>query len=168
MKRKDPGARLCRGPDKVRCAERDGWVAGRTQYGLLPSPRAVALAVALAACGGSRRPAKPPAPPDPRLVAQRLHLALNEMAAIVRRERADCPRMAASLRELFGRMRLAVDDARRMADDPELGAQLTTELRTYDEADRGLSDAIFRDLVACKDHRGVQDAMAAMPVVPAP
>jgi hypothetical protein len=128
---------------------------------------AVALAV-LAACGGPKPPPRPPAPPDPAQVAQRLHLAMTEMAAIVRRDRADCPRMATALRELFGRMRLAVDDARRMAEDPALGKQLTAELRAYDEADRGLSDAIFRDLVACKDHRAVQDAMAAMPVVPAP
>jgi hypothetical protein len=130
--------------------------------------RCLALAAALAACGPSRPPPKPPAPPDPKLVAQRLHLAVNEMAAIVKRDRADCPRMATALRELFGRMQLAVDEARRMAEDPALGAQLTAELRAYDDADRGLSDAIFRDLVACKDHRGVQDAMAAMPVVPAP
>jgi hypothetical protein len=129
---------------------------------------ALVLALALAACGSSRRPPRPPAPPDPKLVAQRLHLSMNEMAAIVARERADCPRMAAALRELFGRMRIAVDEARRMAEDPALGKQLTAELRAYDEADRGLADAIFRDLVACKDHRGVQDAMAAMPVVPAP
>jgi hypothetical protein len=90
------------------------------------------------------------------------------MAAIVRRERADCPRMAAALRELFGRMRLVVDEARQMAEDPALGKQLTAELRAYDAADRGLADAIFRDLIACKDHPGVQDAMATMPVVPAP
>jgi hypothetical protein len=134
----------------------------------VPVSNRLALALAIAACGPPRRPPKPPAPPDPKLVAQRLHLAMNEMAAIVRRERADCPRMATALRELFGRMRIAVDDARRMADDPELGRQLTVELRAYDAADRGLADAIFRDLVACKDHRGVQDAMAAMPVVPAP
>jgi hypothetical protein len=132
------------------------------------SAAALLLALALAACGGPRRPPRPPAPPDPKLVAQRLHLAMNEMAAIVMRERADCPRMATALRELFGRMRLAVDDAQRMAEDPALARQLTIELRAYDDADRGLSDAIFRDLVACKDHRGVQDAMAAMPVVPAP
>jgi hypothetical protein len=93
---------------------------------------------------------------------------MNEMAAIVKRERADCPRMATALRELFGRMRVAVDEARRMAEDPALGKQLTVELRAYDDADRGLADAIFRDLAACKDHPGVQDAMAAMPVVPAP
>lgn len=129
---------------------------------------ALALALALAACGSSQARPRPPAPPEPRLVAQRLHLAMNEMAAIVRRERADCPRMATSLRELFGRMRLAVDDARRMTDDPALAQELTTELRAYDAADRGLADAIFRDLVACKDHPGVQDAMRAMPVVPAP
>jgi hypothetical protein len=129
-------------------------------------PPALALALALAACGASRP--RPPGPPDPKTVAQRLHLAMNEMAAIALRERADCPRMAAALRELFGRMRLAVDEARRMAEDPALGARLTAELRGYDDADRGLSDAIFRNLVACKDHRAVQDAMAAMPVVPAP
>jgi len=129
---------------------------------------AVGLGLALAACGGSRaRPAAPPPPPEPRLVAQRLHLAMNEMAAIVHRERADCPRMASALRELFGRMRIAVAEAERMADDPTLAQQLTTELRAYDEADRGISDAIFRDLVACKDHLGVQGAMREMPVVPA-
>ena len=133
----------------------------------LALPLGLALPLALAACGGAQRPPRPP-PPDPKLVAQRLHLAMNEMAAIVKRERADCPRMAAALRELFGRMRIAVDDAQRMSEDPALGKQLTIELRAYDEADRGLSDAIFRDLVACKDHRAVQDAMAAMPVVPAP
>jgi hypothetical protein len=133
----------------------------------LALPLGLGLALALAACGGAQRPPRPP-PPDPKLVAQRLHLAMNEMAAIVKRERADCPRMAAALRELFGRMRIAVDDAQRMSEDPALGKQLTIELRAYDEADRGLSDAIFRDLVACKDHRAVQDAMAAMPVVPAP
>jgi len=93
---------------------------------------------------------------------------MNEMAAIVRRDRADCPRMAAALRELFGRMQLVVDEARRMAEDAALGRQLTSELRAYDDADRGLADAIFGDLVACKDHPGVQDAMATMPVVPAP
>jgi hypothetical protein len=131
-------------------------------------PLVPALALALAACGASRPPPRPPGPPDPKTVAQRLHLAMNEMAAIALRERADCPRMAAALRELFGRMRIAVDEARRMADDPALGAQLTAELRAYDDADRGLSDAIFQNLVACKDHHAVQDAMAAMPVVPAP
>ena len=145
-----------------------------------PTPRALAplsvlalaacalAACALAACGPSQARPKPPPPPEPRLVARRLHLAMNEMAAIVRRERADCPRMAASLRELFGRMRLAVDEARRMGEDPALARKLTAELRAYDEADRGLADAIFRDLVACKDHPDVQDAMRAMPVVPAP
>jgi hypothetical protein len=49
-----------------------------------------------------------------------------------------------------------------------LAGQLTAELRAYDEADRGLAGAIFRDLVACKDHPGVRDAMATMPVVPVP
>jgi hypothetical protein len=139
------------------------------------SPRAItalaalaAFAAALAACGPPRRPPPPPEPPDPKLVARRLHVAMNDMAAVVHRHRADCPRMATALRELFGRMRLAVDDAQRMSEDPALGKQLAAELRAYDEIDRGLSDAIFRDLVACKDHRGVQDAMAAMPVVPAP
>ncbi len=132
------------------------------------SAAAVAVAIGLVACGSPRRPPKPPAPADPRELAQRLHLSMNEMAAIVARHRTDCPRMAAALRELFGRMRLAVDEARRMAEDPALGKQLTAELHAYDEADRGLSEAIFRDLVACKDHRGVQDAMAAMPVMPAP
>ena len=129
---------------------------------------AAAAAVALAACGAPKPPPKPPEPPDPRQVAHRLHLSMNEMAAIVARERADCPRMEAALRELFGRMRIAVEDAKRMAEDPELGKQLATELRAYDEMDRGLADAIFRDLVACKDHPGVQEAMRAMPVVPAP
>ena len=129
---------------------------------------ALALAAALGSCGAPRRPPAPPAAPDPALVAQRLHRAMTEMAAIVARERAACPRMAAALRELFGRMRIAVDEARQMAEDPALGRQLTAELRAYDEADRGLADAIFRDLVACKDHPGVRDAMAAMPVVPAP
>jgi hypothetical protein len=76
--------------------------------------------------------------------------------------------MAAALRALFGRMRAEVAEARRMAEDPALGRQLTAELRAYDEADRGLADAIFRDLVACKDHPGVRDAMARMPVVPGP
>lgn len=127
------------------------------------------LACALAgACGGSRAAPRKPAPPDPELVAQDLHRAMNEMAAIVKRERADCARMAIALRELFGRMRVSVDQAKRMAEDPALAKQLTAELRAYDDADRGLSDAIFADLVACKDHRGVQDAMATMPVVPAP
>ncbi len=130
--------------------------------------RALVLALALAACGSPRRPPAAPAAPDPEQVAQRLHLSMNEMAAIVRRERADCPRMAAALRELFGRMRSAVAEARQMAEDPALGRQLTAELRAYDQADRGLADAIFRDLVACKDHPGVRDAMAEMPVVPAP
>jgi hypothetical protein len=129
---------------------------------------ALALALALAACGSPGPPPRPPTPADPALVARRLHLAMNEMAAIVRRHRADCARMAAALRVLFGRMRIAVDDAKRMAGDPALAARLTAELRAYDTADRGLADAILQDLVACKDHRGVQDAMAAMPVVPAP
>ena len=128
----------------------------------------IALALALAACGGPRARPEPPPPPEPRLVAQRLHLAMNEMAAIVHRERAACPRMAAALRELFGRMRLAVAEAKQMAEDPALARQLTAELRTYDEADRGISDAVFRDLVACKDHPAVQGAMREMPVVPAP
>jgi hypothetical protein len=133
-----------------------------------PAP-ALALACLLAgACGGSRAAPRRPAPPDPKLVAQDLHLAMNEMAAIVKRDRADCARMAIALRELFGRMRAGVDQAKRMAEDPALAKQLTAELRAYDDADRGLSDAIFADLVACKDHRGVQDAMATMPVVPAP
>ena len=139
------------------------------------TPRALARLFALAlaacasaACGSSQARPKPPPPPEPRLVARRLHLEMNEMAAIVRRERADCPRLATSLRELFGRMRIDVDQARRMAEDPALARKLTAELRAYDEADRGLADAIFGDLVACKDHPGVQDAMRAMPVVPAP
>jgi hypothetical protein len=135
---------------------------------LAASLLAVTAALAVTACGAPRRAPPPPAPPDPALVARRLHLSLNEMAAIVRRERADCPRMAAALRALFGRMRAEVAEARRMAEDPALGRQLTAELRAYDEADRGLADAIFRDLVACKDHPGVRDAMAQMPVVPAP
>jgi hypothetical protein len=129
---------------------------------------ALGLGLALAACGGSRARPAPPPPPEPRLVAQRLHLAMNEMAAIVRRDRADCPRMAPALRELFNQMRVAVAEAERMAEDPVLAQKLTAELRAYDEADRGLSDAIFRDLVACKDHPGVQGAMREMPVVPAP
>lgn len=129
---------------------------------------AVVVAAALAACRASRPPPPPPAPPDPAQLANRLHLAMNEMAVIVRRDRADCPAMATALRELFARMRALVDEARRMSEDPSLAQQLTAELRTYDEADRGLSDAIFRDLVACKDHPGVRDAMSTMPVVPAP
>jgi hypothetical protein len=122
----------------------------------------------IAACGGARSRPEPPPPPEPRLVAQHLHLAMNEMAATVRRERADCPRMATALRELFRRMRLAVAEAERMAEDPTLARQLTAELRAYDEADRGLPDAIFRDLVTCKDHPGVQGAMREMPIVPTP
>jgi len=129
----------------------------------------LALACLLAgACGGSRPAPRRPAPPDPKLVAQDLHRAMNEMAAIASRRRADCARMELELRELFGRMRVSVDHAKRMAEDPALAKQLTAELRAYDDADRGLSDAIFADLVACKDHRGVQDAMATMPIVPAP
>ena len=133
--------------------------------GLAPG---LTLGLALVACGGAGARPEPPPPPEPRLVAQRLHLAMNEMAAIVHRERAACPRMAAALRELFQRMRPAVAEARQMAEDPALARQLTAELRTYDEADRGISDAVFRDLVACKDHPAVQGAMREMPVVPAP
>ena len=129
---------------------------------------ALALACVLAgACGGPRPAPRPPAPPDPKLVAQDLHRAMNEMAAIAKRGRADCARMAIELRELFGRMRTGVGHARRMAEDPALAKQLAAELRAYDDADRGLADAIFADLVACKDHRGVQDAMATMPIMPA-
>lgn len=120
---------------------------------------------ALLACGGARPAPVRPAP-EPATVAQDLHLALNELAALVKRRRGDCDRMATELRELFTRMRVSVDDAQRMAGDPVLGKQLTAELRRYDEVDRGVADAVFADLRACKDHRGVQDAVSTMPVMP--
>jgi hypothetical protein len=128
---------------------------------------ALACLLASGACGGAKPAPRPPVPPDPKHVAQELHLAMNEMAAIAKRGRADCGRLAIELRELFGRMRASVDRAQRMAEDPVLARQLAEELRAYDDADRGLADAIFADLVPCKDHRGVQDAMTAMPVMPA-
>ncbi|HWU91006.1 MAG TPA: hypothetical protein VN253_27260 [Kofleriaceae bacterium] len=139
------------------------------EAGFAARGRRLALACVLAgACGGARSAPRRPAPPDPKLVAQELHLEMNEMAAIAKRGRTDCGRMAIELRELFGRMRASVDRANRMAEDPALAKQLTAELRAYDDTDRGLSDAIFTDLVACKDHRGVQDVMAVMPIMPAP
>lgn len=129
--------------------------------------RLIALApLALLACGGAR-PAPARRPPEPATVAQDLHLRINELAAIAKRRRGDCPRMAVELRELFTRMRVTVDDAQRMANDPALAKQLTTELRRYDDVDRGVADAVSADLLACKDHRGVQEAMASMPVMPA-
>lgn len=126
------------------------------------------MVAALAACGGGSRAPRTPAPLAPKDVAQRLHLEMNEMAAIARRTREDCPRMAAELRELFARMRVSVDEAKRMGDDAALSRQLTTELRSYDDVDRGLADAIFVHLRACKDHHAVRDVMTTMPIVPIP
>jgi hypothetical protein len=131
----------------------------------MPRPIA-ALALAVAACGSSRPAPQPPRPPDPVQIARDLHTRMTEMAELVHRLRDACPKLAGELRVLFGRMRLTVDEASRAAQDPALAKQLTTELRAYDEADRGLPDAIAADLAACRDDPAVREVMSTMPTLP--
>lgn len=126
----------------------------------------VALLVAAACSSNKPAPEAPrPAKPDIKTIAKRMQQGMLEMAEITRQTRTACPQMAARLRELFPRMRVDLDEAKRVSDDPELAKQLTTELKTYDTAMRGAADEVFASLAACKDDRDVQQVMTTMPTL---
>jgi hypothetical protein len=117
--------------------------------------RAVIVAAALAACGGSPHPRAAPAF-DASALAARIDRLLGDLAAAAERDQADCPRMLDDLEQILAAGRQPIDEVRAAEADPERARQLTTAMRAYD--DRGRSDAIAVGLAVCfRQHPELQD-----------
>lgn len=126
-----------------------------------------ALCVLLVAAAACSKPA-PPAPPaarTPEQLAGALHGSLVELAAITHQYRARCPELAVRLDRLFARMRVDLDAALVLSDDPASAQALVAAMKRYDARIAGLSEQISADLVGCKDHAAVRAAMTRMPTL---
>jgi hypothetical protein len=129
--------------------------------------RSVSLAaLVLIACGPKPAPQKPTI--DTHALAAELAAQMNEVASIVHDRRADCPKLASELRRLFVRMSASLDRAREAQQDPVLAKQLTTALRSYDEASSRAVDSIEKDFTVesrCARDPEVRDVLQSMPTL---
>ena len=139
--------------------------------------RAIALAAMLAvACGGSQRPADPPAhrdnsaserdaPAIDRALLAEVASGLEEVLAAMAQISggADCVAMGAELQQLFARSRPLFDLARTQGEQPEAAAVLTAEMDARAQRVQPLVETIGAGLARCRAEPSVVDAIQQMP-----
>jgi hypothetical protein len=130
--------------------------------------RALILLAAQAACASHSQPRPPPPVFDARQLAARLDAVMAEIEATTRTYEHDCARMVGELARIENRAKAPIDEARAARQDPERAKQLTTELRTYDQAAAGRSKLIALRLAICWKRHGelhddVQRVVDSMP-----
>lgn len=123
--------------------------------------------VLLFACGGAKpAPQKPKV--DTRALAAELDAQMAEVAAVIHNLHTDCPRMASELRAVFARMTASLERARQAQQDPAVAKQLTTDMRSYDEASARRVTAIDADFTVdatCARDPAVRDVLQTMPTL---
>jgi hypothetical protein len=130
--------------------------------------RAAAILVVAAACAHHSAP--PPAKPaiDTAAIAAEIEAEQADLAAILHRDRADCPALAADLKALFARMTASFARARDAQRDPETARGLTTDMKRYDAAAAARARAMEADLTVdapCVRDPAVRDVLMAMPTL---
>lgn len=120
--------------------------------------RALILLASLAACAHPAPPRPPPPAFDARQLAARLDGVMAEIEATTRTYQHDCAKMLGEVARIEDRAKGPIGEARAARQDPEHARQLTTELRTYNEAAAGRSDVIALRLAICwKQHDELHD-----------
>ena len=125
--------------------------------------RAVMLAGLLLACGP--KSSKPKY--DTAKLARELHLDMQELGAIAKQHRGNCPALTAALPAHIERMRGHAAEVTRLQQDPDVAKQLRRDVAAYDEQHRGLADAIGGDLGAsyqtCPDNKLLLELIDRIP-----
>jgi hypothetical protein len=131
---------------------------------------ALALVLALAACGGKQREddldlGTPNGENDPDRVAGEVLASLEQMTVAAERHVADCRAMADDLLAVFDRVRPVFDKVETLRRDPERERALTAALKRYDREAQAFADRMTAALEHCQLDPAVGDAMAKMPVI---
>jgi hypothetical protein len=120
-----------------------------------------ALVVMALGCGSAQKPA--PARPDAKAVAAALDVSMASMQEVVHRLRGNCTATAKQLIRVFGDMKRAIADVRRLQLDPDQAHELKVEMDGYATTSKGRDDAIAADLTPCAHDPDIINVMATMP-----
>jgi hypothetical protein len=125
----------------------------------------ILCALVLVACGsGTPAPKQPTV--DTASVAAEIDAEQAELAAILHRDREDCPALATSLQALFAKMRTSFARAKDLQKDPAVAKQLTTDMKRYDAAAAQRAAAIDADIDGpCIRDAAVRDVLMTMPTL---
>ena len=136
---------------------------------------AIAMTVALSACGGGRKPTQPAPPPpvDAGLDAGPDLALLTELAdglaetlatmATITTDAPDCPTMAGELGRLFDQASALFSMAEAQAADPAAARLLTAAMDARAAEVKPLVDRIVAGLARCQHDPDVARAMERMP-----
>ena len=104
---------------------------------------------------------------DTARLARELHVDLQELGAIAKQHRGDCPGLIAALEPHVTKMRAHADEVARVQQDPELATQLRKDVMAYDEQHRGLAETLCGDLGAsyqtCPDNKQLLQLIDRIP-----
>jgi hypothetical protein len=129
--------------------------------------RIAAVVLALAACAHAKPAPQPPAF-DTAALAAEIEAEQAELAAIIHRDREDCPALTANLKALFTRMSASFARARDAEKDPDVAQRLTADLKRYDAAAAAREKAMEADLTVdspCMREPAVRDVLMTMPTL---
>jgi hypothetical protein len=104
--------------------------------------------LALAACGGRSPPPKPPPPLDGKQLAQLIYGDLVQLGELAKRSRGKCAELTAELVPHVARMKSRHTDVELMMRDSKQATELKTELATYADRTKALTDKTAADLAA--------------------
>jgi len=125
------------------------------------------LALSLIACGGAGPTPKPPAI-DTGAIAADIDDEQAQLAAIVHRDRADCPALAAELKTLFARLTTTFQRAHDAQNDPGVAKRLKRDLQRYDAVARQRDAEIDADInreAPCVNDASVRAVLMTMPTL---
>jgi hypothetical protein len=109
----------------------------------------VCSAIALTlACGGPPPPKKPPPPLDAKQVAALVYADFVALADTAHRLRGHCTQLIAELGPRVARMQQTKTEVDRVLRDAKQAGELKTELATYADRTKTLTDTIATDLAA--------------------
>lgn len=123
----------------------------------------VVIALALAACGP--KATKPPY--DTAKLARALHVDLQQLGAIAKQHRGNCPTLITALTPHVEKMRTHAAEVKHVQQDVETAKRLRRDVLAYDAEHAGLADAIGGDLGAsyqtCPENKQLLELIDRIP-----
>jgi hypothetical protein len=131
---------------------------------------AIAIVIAVAACGGHQRHddeagLEPDPQNAPAAIAIQVRDALADMTTAAETHAGDCPAMASALTEVFDRVRPLFDRVNLQRQDANRAREINAALKPYNSEAAALIDRLSTAVNPCHEDPAIVDAMAKMPVI---